>query len=233
MTAELVAACVAENASWCALVCRSHGIGTERAGGWTRTLRPAPTHYPDLITLDPSITSTEVSEQLRDRDVCSVKDSYARLDLTADGFALLFEAQWLAGSVPTERTPPQLWHVVRDADEFERWRTAHGDVPSLRPALLDDDDTRLWRRDDGSPAAGFVAHRTGEVVAVSNAFTSGTGGGNGELWRDILGLATTGFDRAVDLTVVAYEPMESLGPPMAAGLRPIGPLRVWLRSPAP
>src|SRR6476659_8268732 len=94
--ASLLAASIAENAAWCALVSRTHGIGTERAGAWTRTLSPAPAFHPDLITLDPTVTAQEVAQQLRERETCSVKDSFGSLDLEDEGFTILFEAEWMA-----------------------------------------------------------------------------------------------------------------------------------------
>ena len=227
MTAGLVAASVAENAAWCALVCRTHGIGTERAGGWTRTLRPPPPYYPDLITLDDAVTGPEVAEQLRDRPACSVKDSYACLDLADAGFRVLFEARWLACTEPdASAARVDAWRVVHDAAGFDAWVEAHGDADMLRPSLLDDDHTRLWVHD--SRPAGFVAHRTSKVVAVSNSFGDLD---PADLWRQMVTLARRGWGARGDrLTVVAYESTADLAAPRSAGMMPIGPLRVWLRE---
>ena len=232
MTSEvspLLAASIAENAAWCALVCRTHGIGTERAGAWTRTLRPAPAFHPDLITLDPTVTGQEVAQQLRDREACSVKDSFGSLDLESEGFTSLFEAEWMVVESDVEvGRPREGWSVVGDVDAFAAWLAGHPDDSPLRPSLLDDADTRFWLLSDGaSSLAGFVAHRTGPVVAVSNAFSSV---GDADLWPDLIALAGSDWGADADrLRVVTYERGEHIDIARAAGLVSLGPLTVWVR----
>ena len=226
----LLAASIAENAAWCALVCRTHGIGTERAGGWTRTLSPAPAFHPDLITLDPTVTAQEVAQQLRERETCSVKDSFGSLDLEDEGFTTLFEAEWMAvGSDVEAASPREGWRLVSDVDSFAGWRAGKAQDSPLKPSLLDDEGTRLWWLGDGAtPLAGFVAHRTGSVVAVSNAFGSV---GAADLWPDLMSLAMQEWGPdAGDLWVVAYESGEDIAIARAAGLVSLGPLTIWQRG---
>jgi hypothetical protein len=257
---DLVMACVAENAAWCTLVARTHGIGTERAGGWIRTLRRAPAYQPDLITLDPAVTSAEVAEQMLDRRDCSVKDSFGVLDLTSEGFERLFDAEWMAvpdpadsadSPVPTDPSEPTRpavdtwpeptvpaprptrvssgWHPVSDVEAFRRWAAGVEADTALRPALLDDGDTRVWLLEDSSRTAGFIAHRTRQVVAVSNAF--GGGLDLSTFWNERIALANRGWGSASgSLRVVCYEGGDDIAPAQAAGLEVQGPLTVWTRS---
>lgn len=238
----LVMSCVAENAGWCALICRTHGIGIERAGGWTRTLRPAPPYHPDLITLDPTVSSVEVAEQLQDRPSCSVKDSFGVLDLASAGFERLFDAEWLAftdaeGEVREPDAPQACgparvmpgWHQVTDVETFRRWSAGVEPDSSLRPALIDDEGTRVWLLDEGPTRAGFVAHRTGPVVALTNAYSEGMDGAT--FWRERGTLANRGWGSASgSLRVVTYESGDDLTAAREAGLSSLGPLTVWRRG---
>ncbi|HEY7045265.1 MAG TPA: hypothetical protein VH419_16465 [Nocardioidaceae bacterium] len=240
---DLVMACVAENAAWCALVARTHGIGTERSGGWTRTLRHAPAYHPDLITLDPTVTSEEVAAQLRDRPDCSVKDSFGILDLSGHGFERLFDADWLAlpdltpdvnVKSPKPAGPVRLapgWHQVSDVDAFRRWVAGLAPDTPLRPALLDDANTRIWLLEEADHVAGFVAHRTQHVVAVTNAFAGGRDAATS--WRDLIALANRGWGSASgSLRVVCYEHGDDLVSAHAAGFESHGRLTVWVRAAA-
>jgi hypothetical protein len=259
---DLVMACVAENAAWCTLVARTHGIGTERAGGWVRTLRHAPAYQPDLITLDPTVTSAEVAEQLRDRPECSVKDSFGVLDLTGEGFERLFDAEWMAMPDPADSADPSMptdpseptrppadtwvespapaprptrvstgWHPVNDVDMFLRWTAGLEADTALRPALLDDDDTCVWLLEDAGRTAGFIAHRSHHVVAVTNSF--GDGIDDTTFWSDRIALANRGWGSlSGSLRVVCYERGDDIATAQAAGLEPHGALTVWIRTPS-
>ncbi|MEZ0071362.1 hypothetical protein [Planotetraspora sp. GP83] len=100
MAGSGVLAAARNNAEWCDAMCRAHGM----PGGFTESLfnpRKAPPYYPDAVTLTPDATVAEVLRLLDRRAVdgepggASVKDSFARLDLSAAGFRVLFEAQWI------------------------------------------------------------------------------------------------------------------------------------------
>ncbi|MGK3205264.1 hypothetical protein [Amycolatopsis sp. MEPSY49] len=80
---------VAENAAWCDLVCG--GRFGRRA--WTSRTR-TPEYYPDAVTLTPDAMAADVLPFVDGSAGCSVKDSFATLELP--GFSLLFEATWLA-----------------------------------------------------------------------------------------------------------------------------------------
>ena len=69
---------VAENTAWCG------------RGPAART----PEYYPDAVTLDPAATAADVLPFIDGSARCSVKDSFATLELP--GFSVLFEATSIA-----------------------------------------------------------------------------------------------------------------------------------------
>ena len=83
------------NAEWCHAFCLTHGIvGRFHAGHWSSAVRTPP-YYQDAVTLLPGTTSEQVLDGIVRGDGCSVKDSFACLDLRSAGFEPLFRAEWL------------------------------------------------------------------------------------------------------------------------------------------
>ena len=109
MSAVTVTAAARNNAEWCDTVCRAHGTpGTFGAGAWT-TSRRSPPFYPDAVTLAPNVVGDHLLRCVDASVGCSVKDSFATLELASDGFRILFEADWIgrAGAPPRpEATRP-------------------------------------------------------------------------------------------------------------------------------
>ena len=84
----LLAGAVANNAAWCAAVCRAHGIDTATSTRlWSSPVRTPPL-YPDAVTL---VAGCDPAEVLASIDAvspgASVKDSYHDVDLADHGFA--------------------------------------------------------------------------------------------------------------------------------------------------
>ncbi|MFD6228151.1 hypothetical protein ACFWFZ_14905 [Streptomyces sp. NPDC060232] len=223
------------NAGWCDAVCRAHGLSPRYEGEdlWLSTVRTPPL-YPDAVTLDASVPAESV---LRSVDTgspgCSVKDGFAVLDLSQDGFEVLFEAQWIhrpAGAPVTAaaRSAPQ-WSQVRDAAELAAWEAAWGGEGAtglFRPSLLGGDTAFLAGRAGGRIVAGAVAHTCAGAVGVSNLFAR-DGAGADEAWS---GALTAVAARRPDLPVVGYEHGEDLDAALRNGFTAVGPLRVWLHT---
>jgi len=90
----LIRVAAQNNAGWCDAFCRMHGIvGHFRAGYWFSPVR-TPRYYPDAVTLLPEIPLEQVLSGIDTSEGCSVKDSFAGLDLAAAGFRPLFTAHW-------------------------------------------------------------------------------------------------------------------------------------------
>lgn len=207
----------ADNAAWCDVVCRSHGLATRlEPDAWTCTTR-SPRLYPDAVTLDPDASAADVLARIDVGPGCSIKDSFAVLDLHDHGFRVLFDAQWIVREpTVTSQVTDVEWEVVRDPSTLEAWEGARQDdsVRLFLPALLDEPSvTVVAARASGRIVCGAVLHRGGEVVGVSNVFGDAS-------WPDVLAFAPAA-------TLVGYESGDALAEAIEHGFTPVGPLRVW------
>lgn len=227
-------AAVRNNAEWCDLVCRSHGVpaGFGETVWWAS--RRTPPLYPDAVTLRPDAVPADFLPRIDLASPgCSVKDSFGVLDLTSDGFGELFTAEWIrlpAGSA-APREPVLTAEPVRTAGQLRGWHLAWqgGDGPSdvFRPALLGEPSVLLVAVRDGERlAGGFVLNRGAGVVGLSNVFTV-DGGTAGDVWSSAVTAAATYFP---GLPVVGHERGDDLAVALASGFTPVGALRVWQRQ---
>lgn len=188
----LLRAAVANNAAWCDAVCRSHGYpGVFSARLWISAHHDLE-FYPNVITLRPDVTAPEATPARGRSGRYAVKDSFARLDLAADGLTVLFEAEWVACSAaPAAPAEPGLsWDPVIDAGELGRWQAAWAQGcspqrPLFRPELLADPRCAILacRRGD-DVVAGIIAYAAAGVTGISNLF--GAGLPAGQLWASAL-----------------------------------------------
>ncbi|GEL98800.1 hypothetical protein [Cellulomonas terrae] len=225
--ARLLDAAVANNASWCDLVCRSAGLPTVTGPGLWSTPHRSPDAYPDAVTLRPGVPVADVLAAVDDTDGASVKDSFADLDLAPHGWSVLFEAQWLARAAVSATATGLPWRTVV-GDALPHWLAAHGSAVIV-PDVLDDPDVRLLLAADAEgPVAVAALHRSGAggdtVVGVSNVQV--LRGGPGLVWSDLTVLARRELGAH---PLVGYESGPDLLPPVAVGFGPVGPLRVWVR----
>jgi hypothetical protein len=225
--ASVVTAAARNNAEWCDAVCRTHGLrGVFARDAWTSPRRTPPL-YPDAVTLTASADPGEIVEAIDASPGVGVKDSFACLDLSAQGFDVLFEAEWIHREASAEARPSD-WQLVRDAAALERWETAwagdEGPRGLFRTELLGDANVLILGVDrNGVVAAGAILSRT-EVVGVSNLFAA-----DGDLdaaWAACLAAAA---EHAPGAPLVGYEVGDDLAAAHAAGFTSIGPLRVWAR----
>jgi hypothetical protein len=84
MDPRLVAA-VQNNACWCDIVCRSHGLPTVLSEQVWIAPEGSPPLYPDAVTLAPRLAADFVLRRIDTSPGCSVKDSLADLDLSPHG----------------------------------------------------------------------------------------------------------------------------------------------------
>lgn len=129
------------NAAWCAALCRAHGItGHAGARAWTSPHR-TPLYYPDAVTLTPDASAQDVVGGIDlTSPGASVKDSFAALDLSDDGFDVLFDAQWIHRPAP--EAAGEGWQLVLDEGELIAWEAA-------------------WARGERRPLPGGPACRPG------------------------------------------------------------------------
>lgn len=235
-TQLLSQAAARNNAEWCAVITRSHGLDGEfTQQAWSAPAR-TPLYYPDAVTLVPEADVFTLLAQIDTKAPgASVKDSFADLDLTHAGFHVLFDAQWIHR--PTDVAVAALaatdlaWDVVTDPQMLRAWAQAwdagKGNADLFRPGLLDDSATfvLVGRRGDGHVISGAVASRSDHVVGISNVFA--LEGGADAAWPGVLDVVHRLFPT---LPIVGYEHGEELSAALHHGFKPIGPLRIWRKD---
>lgn len=120
----LAALAARNNAEWCDIFCRSHGVtGTFHSDAWASAIRtPAP--HPDAVALDRSLSGERILSYVDSSTGCSIKDSFAVMDLSPAGFRVLFEAEWGASRLAThakrspKRAPVGVRERHQDAEEM-------------------------------------------------------------------------------------------------------------------
>lgn len=216
-----------DNAEWCEAFCASHGLrGALDVDAWASPRR-TPEGYPDAVTLRRGVDPRALLARVDAGPGCSVKDSFADLDLRRAGFDVLLEAAWLWHAPPASGWGAPSWREVTDEAGLLAWEAAWADGPPaglFRPELLAHPRVRLLAEVvDGVVRAGCVVTRgSAGVVGVSNVFDPE----RGDPWRGILAWVAA---RAPGRAVVGYEAGKALDTAVAAGFEPIGALRVWLR----
>ncbi|WP_262413871.1 hypothetical protein [Actinacidiphila acidipaludis] len=210
---------------------RAHGVpGAFGPQAWTAARRTPP-YYPDAVTLVPGADGAALTGRVDTSGPgATVKDSFADLDLTSDGFEVLFDAQWIHRPAGTPAGELGLaWRVAEDPAALRAWALAwdggEGHADLFRPALLADPDTRLIAVLDqgGLVTGGAVITRAGGVTGVSNVFATG----DAPAWPAVLDAAHRLFP---GLPVVGYEHGGDLDVAVRHGFEPLGPLRVWLHT---
>ncbi|MFI6096727.1 hypothetical protein ACIA8G_14295 [Lentzea sp. NPDC051213] len=221
------------NAEWCAAVCRSHGIPTIFSETAWHSAHRTPLYYPDAVTLRP-----DAGDFLHELDTaspgCSIKDSFATLDLTSDGFVEVFTAQWIhrPAGLSTPRPSAPRAERVSTAAHLRDWQAAwrdDEDTPDVfRPALLADPSVLVLAVHEGKDlCGGMILNRGAGLVGVSNLFAV-DGGDTSAVWTCAL---TAAADHFPWLPLVGYERGDDLAPALANGFTVLGPLRVWLHRP--
>jgi len=220
------------NAEWCDAVARSHGIETELDRDvWIARTRTPP-YYPDAVTLVPNPTIPDLLRRIDASAGCSIKDSFASLDLAPFGFRVLFEARWITRrlDVGTAVAGEPAWARVRDASELAAWEAAWsgglGPQGLFREDLLAIDAVAvLVAYEVDRIVAGAVLNCSAEVVGVSNVFSRP--GRKHAAWQGCLDLACTLYPA---VTMVGYESGADLDIALDHGFETAGPLRVWIHD---
>jgi hypothetical protein len=233
-TAFVRVAAARNNADWCASVCRSHGIPNTFGETAWRSARRTPPYYPDAVTLHPDTVPTDF---LSDIDTaspgCSIKDSFAALDLTSHGFVELFTAQWIhrPAGIPTPATPILRTERVSTAAQLHDWQAAwHGrdETPDVfRPALLDDPSVLVLALHNGEDrTGGAVLNHSSGLVGISNLFAVDSSD-VAAAWSSAITATAHHFP---GLPLVGYEHGDDLTHALASGFATLGPLRILLHG---
>ena len=191
----LTRAAARNNAEWCHAFSRTHGIdGRFHAAFWSSPVRTPP-YYPDAVTLRPKITVQDVLSRIDWGEGCSVKDSFACLDLGAAGFRPLFRAEWVVRQPAEGRLAARRgWSAVTTEAQLREWEASWGEVPGgsgfFRPALLTNETIAVLAAHDGDRVvAGAITNRSATVIGLSNVFD--TAGDLDSAWADGAAAAAT------------------------------------------
>ena len=242
-TPDRVALAARNNAVWCDAVARSHGVrGTFDEQAWTAPTRTPP-YYPDAVTLSPVVEEYDLLARVDDSDGCSIKDSWARLDLSLEDFARLVVGEWVWLDPSTSLTDlpeggwtsvgTRSWHRVTTAAEMGQWVRAWSTDPEaaaiLRPSLLNEPGVHVLAAtssdaSDGVIVAGAILHVTGAVAGLGNIFDRE--GDEHRTWREA---AAAAREVARGTPIVGWEAGATVGAAVAAGCERLGPLTVWLK----
>jgi hypothetical protein len=213
------------NAEWCDLVCRGHGVTTQLDARLWVARRRSPPCYPDAVTLLPDVTVDEILSGIDTGDGCSVKDSFAALDLRPAGFRVLFEAEWIHCPPPPDPALPETWRQVDTPEELRAWAAGHGGGDVFVPQLLADPRVAILAgHAGGAIVSGAIGSLGASVVGVSNVFTSAAD--LVDLWRDAPRAIACRFR---GLPLVGYETGTDLEAALRNGFATVGPLRVWVK----
>ena len=218
------------NAEWCHAACGASGIeGQFSDDAWTCPRR-TPDLFPDAVTLIPAPSVPNLLSRIEVGAGCSIKDSFAALDLGPWGFRCAFEAQWVMAQPEWAARPCDLagWSTVRESAQFGRWLEALNgtqDSPIRLPvSVLDIDEVVVAIRTEGGDiSGGAVFNRSAEVVGLSNVFS--VSGDSSGLWEQCLAVADLCFP---ETPVVGYEHGGALQAAEASGFHTLGPLKVWV-----
>ncbi len=223
---------IQNNADFCDRVCRAQGLKPQLTpAAWTSAAR-TPSLFPDAITLSSVADTESILSVIDDSSGCSIKDSFAALDLHAYGFSILFEASWIGlppGLLDTSSQKHNLrWERVATALDFEEWITAWSktnDSGALVPELLNDSAINfVWSRQDDRILGGATANLSDGAVGISNFFTIGP-----KTWDVWKGCVAYVSGLSPNRPVVGYLENSSLSSAEPVGFRNLGPLRIWVK----
>ncbi len=228
---DRIALAALDNARWCDAVCRSHGVvGVTDALAWTSPLRTPP-YYPDVVTLSPDAEEYALLARVDASDGCSVKDSFASLDLSMEDFARLVEGEWLWHDRPAAPGGDgRRWSRVTTAESMRAWVTAWSPDPEderiLPPSLLDEPGVVVLSGSDerGVVVAGAVLTVGDTVAGLGNLFSR-----DGDVAATWHGAVAAAREVVGGIPLVGWEAGASLAAADAAGCERIGPLTVWIR----
>ena len=153
----------------------------------------------------------------------SFKDAFCTLDVSSEGFEILFEAQWIWRD-PAKVKCPDSWMQVKWPAQLRRWEAAWAangsptPVTVFREPLLADKNVFVMAQvHNGEVVGGAIANLSDEVMGLSNVF-----GASFSIAADAVQSLNS------ELPVVGYERGDDLIAAKACGFTEIAPLRVWL-----
>lgn len=215
---------VLNNILWCGIVCNLHGLTQASSEHVWGLLSKAPEFYPDIITSSRHATSEEIMDFIGKREVFSIKDSFANLDMVPFGFEILFEAKWIYHAPVTDvGFVQEEWSVVTKEKDLTRWALANGLQKVIKSDLLTHKDVKIYMHEKNGELSGFITNLSANAVGISNVFSNS----QKNVWSDIVKIVST---YCPGIPMVGYESGDSLTSALLSEWTSLGPLRVWIKS---
>lgn len=226
MISELLHIAVEDNVAWCSCICSAHGSNeTASARAWAN-FGISPPFYPNIITRKKGAQQEvdglirKVHESNRSRR-WGIKDSFAELTLTEQGFDRVLAGHWYGGTVSGSRTA--CWQKISSLAELRLWEHAWGpqDETIFPGALLDDSRIGFWFK--GAPnaiEAGFISFDSGFSLGLSNWFSRG----NQSFGQMEILQAAGSVSRGLPIVCWSTDDLAADD----GGLSELGPLQVWI-----
>jgi hypothetical protein len=150
-----------------------------------------------------------------------IKDSFADLDLTEQGFEPIFSANWYGAVVSSGASVG--WKTVASPAELIGWEQAWGthDETIFPSSLQEDPGVTFWYKGElGAIEAGFVSFDTGFSFGLSNWFSAA-----GDTFAQ-LGVLQAAGSASRGLPIVCWSTDDLASEDIR--LAKLGPLKVWL-----
>lgn len=239
---------ILNNICWYQAMFAAHGLASQTDGlVWCSHETPPPFHS-NLVVRSPAATQADIERHAADIEQhprptgWSLKDSHACLDLSALGFSMLFQAEWIwrEPSAPVVAPPGSRlsWARMTTPAHLAAWERAwSGDTrnetedhhPTQFPiSLLSSPDHAFFAGLlDGRIVAGGIANRSPGAVGLSNVFAPPEF--LDETWAALVEALSAAFPGT---PIVGYERNADLEAAKGAGFATAGSLRVWCRPTA-
>ena len=221
---------VRDNAGWCDLIARLHGLPTATDDRTWWSGRRTPDGYPDAISLAPGLDAPELRRLLAgSRSVPERRSRTASPTWTwpATASRCCSRRPGSIGRPPRHRRLLDdgiRWSRVETAQDLIPWAALHGLPAVADPRLLDQPGVTILAAHDGPRLVGGAIATVGrEAVGISNVIAA-----DGDEAAMFARAADAVAAIAPTLPLVGYEHGPTLEAALAAGFDPIGPLRVWL-----
>jgi hypothetical protein len=222
---------VANNAEWCRIIARCHGLSSYESQHAWYCREEMPPFYPNLVTLNkaPEIPNEVAVLESALPSGWGLKDSFAALDLAPYRFHVLSTAEWYVRQPAEWPQPPTTAGAVRTAEtekDLSAWMDAWAETPPgssiFTSQLLEEDLVKfLYIEQEGTPVAGLAMNLSDQVVGISNAF-----GHPRDVFACIRHCAQTHSSKGI----VGYGGGAELRGLARSGFKSLGRLRIWVKD---
>ncbi|OGE32825.1 hypothetical protein A3C59_04345 [Candidatus Daviesbacteria bacterium RIFCSPHIGHO2_02_FULL_36_13] len=230
---ELVIKAAQNNADWCDVVCRTHGVPGEFLENVWINQHEVPAYYPNAVTIKP-LSNNDVTDALKkiSLEAYAIKDSFNELNEDEIGCKILFEAEWISYSQDESKRKSTIdnWTIIKNDEELKNWERVWNnanptDKKIFLPNILSSEGVFfLAKYKDNQIVAGGIVNISHDVVGLSNVFTKGLV--NSNIYSELVSFIK---EKISTIPIVGYEKDKELELAHEAGFKTIGKLKVLLK----